>query len=317
VLGATRPNDYEHEFIYAEANVGSRSAYIDLDHPVGRERAERLLAGRRRRRQLPAGLARAARPRSRRRGRSAPRSRVRLGQLLRRERPVGRARGLRHERVSRFGSHDGRGVGIRTPASRHRAHQRLHHRLHGGNRRQCRAGQARHEGGSWHVTVSLTRSAMWCGSLGFVDPELAGCDEEHSLREPIPYDAPTPFGPVHMLAPPVRFSHTPPADGPTRSSSHGDRAAPNGASDISGRRRRRAQRTDDFSVLEWAKTSTERGASPAAPIRAPANEPGISPRNSPNPRSVLDLCSCSRNYMDWFEESRGGSGRRARDGHLR
>ena len=44
VLGATRPNDYEHEFIYAEANVGSRSAYIDLDKPAGRERAERLLA---------------------------------------------------------------------------------------------------------------------------------------------------------------------------------------------------------------------------------------------------------------------------------
>ncbi len=44
MLGATRPNDYEHEFIYAEANVGSRSAYIDLDKPAGRERAERLLA---------------------------------------------------------------------------------------------------------------------------------------------------------------------------------------------------------------------------------------------------------------------------------
>ena len=43
VLCATRPNDYEHDFIYAEANVGSRSAYIDLDHPVGRERADRLL----------------------------------------------------------------------------------------------------------------------------------------------------------------------------------------------------------------------------------------------------------------------------------
>jgi len=36
VLGATRPNDYEHEFIYAEANVGSRSAYVDLESPTGR-----------------------------------------------------------------------------------------------------------------------------------------------------------------------------------------------------------------------------------------------------------------------------------------
>jgi hypothetical protein len=66
-------------------------------------------------------------------------------------------------------------------------------------------------GGSWHVTVSLTKSAMWCGSLGLVDPALACRDEDHSLREPIPYDAATPFGPVHMLAPPVRFSHTPAA----------------------------------------------------------------------------------------------------------
>ena len=67
------------------------------------------------------------------------------------------------------------------------------------------------EGGSWHVTVSLTRTAMWCSSLGFVDPALAGSDEEHSLREPAPYDAPSPLGDVHMLAPPVHFSHTPPA----------------------------------------------------------------------------------------------------------
>ena len=66
------------------------------------------------------------------------------------------------------------------------------------------------EGGSWHVTVNLTRTAMWCGSLGLVDPDLSGCDDEHSLREPLPYDAPSPLGDVHMLAPPVRFSQTPP-----------------------------------------------------------------------------------------------------------
>jgi hypothetical protein len=59
--------------------------------------------------------------------------------------------------------------------------------------------------------VNLTRAAMWCGSLGLVDPALAGHDAEHSLREPAPYDAPTPLGDVHMLAPPVRFSTTAPA----------------------------------------------------------------------------------------------------------
>lgn len=66
------------------------------------------------------------------------------------------------------------------------------------------------EGGSWHITVNLTRTAMWCDSLGLVDPDLAGCDDEHSLRDPLAYDAPSPFGDVHMLAPPVHFSQTRP-----------------------------------------------------------------------------------------------------------
>jgi hypothetical protein len=52
---------------------------------------------------------------------------------------------------------------------------------------------------------------MWCGSLGVVDPALAGHDAEHSLREPVACDGPTPLGDVHMLAPPVRFSATAPA----------------------------------------------------------------------------------------------------------
>ena len=51
---------------------------------------------------------------------------------------------------------------------------------------------------------------MWCGSLGLVNPALAGCDDEHRLREPVPYNAPSPLGDVHMLAPPVRFSSTAP-----------------------------------------------------------------------------------------------------------
>jgi crotonobetainyl-CoA:carnitine CoA-transferase CaiB-like acyl-CoA transferase len=66
------------------------------------------------------------------------------------------------------------------------------------------------EGGSWLVTVNLARTAMWCGSLGLVDPDLAGRDDEHRLREPLAYDAPSPLGDVHMLAPPVHFSQTPP-----------------------------------------------------------------------------------------------------------
>jgi hypothetical protein len=45
VLCATRPNDFEHDFIYAEANIGSRSAYLDLTQ----ERVTRRRDGRRRR----------------------------------------------------------------------------------------------------------------------------------------------------------------------------------------------------------------------------------------------------------------------------
>jgi crotonobetainyl-CoA:carnitine CoA-transferase CaiB-like acyl-CoA transferase len=66
------------------------------------------------------------------------------------------------------------------------------------------------EGGSWHVTVNLTRTAMWYQTLGLVDPAQAGTSDEHSIREPAAYDAKTPLGDIHMLAPPVQFSHTPP-----------------------------------------------------------------------------------------------------------
>jgi crotonobetainyl-CoA:carnitine CoA-transferase CaiB-like acyl-CoA transferase len=65
-------------------------------------------------------------------------------------------------------------------------------------------------GGSWHVTVSLTRTAMWCGTLGFVDPTGAGSDDESKIADPDSYDASCPLGDIHMLAPPVGFSRTPP-----------------------------------------------------------------------------------------------------------
>ena len=65
------------------------------------------------------------------------------------------------------------------------------------------------DGGTWHVTVNLTRTAMWYQTLGLVDPVDAGADDNHSLREPTAYDASTPLGDIHMLAPPVALSHTP------------------------------------------------------------------------------------------------------------
>lgn len=43
VLGATRPNDFEHDWVYFEANIGSRSAWLDLTKAKGRADVDRLL----------------------------------------------------------------------------------------------------------------------------------------------------------------------------------------------------------------------------------------------------------------------------------
>ena len=211
VLCATRPNDFEHDFIYAEANVGSRSAYLDLDDPAGRERAGGLLA--------EADIVV---------------DNYRTGSLARRglhpRRLADRYPGIIYVSINCYGAAGpwaGRG-GFDMNASAASGLMTIE-----GSESLPRlpvtalindyitgymgaigasAGLVKRatEGGSWHVTVSLTRTAMWCGSLGIVDPALAGCDGEHTLREPDPYDASTPFGPVHMVAPPVRFSDTPP-----------------------------------------------------------------------------------------------------------
>jgi crotonobetainyl-CoA:carnitine CoA-transferase CaiB-like acyl-CoA transferase len=212
VLCATRPNDYEHEFIYAEANVGSRSAYLDLDSQTGQERLAMLLAdadvvvnnhrgGSLERRGLePRGLA-------------------------------GRHPGLVQVSVTCYGSDgpwadrggfdmNGSAVSGLMTLEGGEAEPKLPVTglindyitgYMGAIGAAAALVKRATEGGSWHVTVSLTRTAMWCGSLGLVDPALAGTGDAHTLREPLPYDAPSPLGDVHMLAPPVRFSHTPPS----------------------------------------------------------------------------------------------------------
>jgi crotonobetainyl-CoA:carnitine CoA-transferase CaiB-like acyl-CoA transferase len=212
VLCATRPNDYEHEFIYAEANVGSRSAYVDLGTPAGQDRAAALL----------------------------PRADVvvnnhRTGSLERQglepRRLAERHPGLVQVSVTCYGSRgpwkrrggfdmngsaasglmtlEGTEAEPRLPVTG-MINDYVTGYLGAAGASAALVKRAT-EGGSWHVTVNLTRSAMWCGSLGLVDPALAGRGEQHSLREPVPYDAPSPLGDVHMLAPPVRFSATKPS----------------------------------------------------------------------------------------------------------
>jgi crotonobetainyl-CoA:carnitine CoA-transferase CaiB-like acyl-CoA transferase len=212
VLCATRPNDYEHEFIYAEANVGSRSAYVDLDSPVGQDRAAALLAS-------------ADVVVNNHRSGSLERHGLEPHQLSA-EHP-----GLVYVSVTCYGStgpwaprggfdmngsaasglmvSEGSEVEPRLPVTG------LINDYITGYMGAIGATAAlvkrATEGGSWHVTVNLTRTAMWCGSLGLVDPDLAGCDEGHRIIEPRSYDAPSPLGDIHMLAPPVQFSETPPA----------------------------------------------------------------------------------------------------------
>lgn len=210
VLGATRPNDYEHDFIYEQANVGSRSAYLDLGKSSGKEHAERLLddahvvvdnyrKGTLEWRGLaPRDLAHRfpgivfvslncygpQGPWAERGGFDMNGSAA--SGLMTIEGSEGEPRlpvtGLINDYITGYLGAVGASAALVKRAT---------------------------EGGSWHVTVSLTRTAMWYGSLGLVDPTLAGCDDDHSLREPVAYGAPSPLGDVHMLAPPVHFSHTP------------------------------------------------------------------------------------------------------------
>ena len=212
VLCATRPNDYEHDFIYAEANVGSRSAYLDLTTEKGKDRARRLLAdahvvvNNHRGGKLEAlGL--------------DPRT---LAE---------RYPGIISVSVTCYGSTgpwaDRGGFDMNGSAASGlmtlegspedpklpitgMINDFITGYLGAAGATAALLRQAT-EGGSWHVTVNLTRSAMWYQTLGLVDPALAGSDDEHALREPEPYDAPSPLGAVHMLAPPVRFSRTAPA----------------------------------------------------------------------------------------------------------
>ncbi len=211
VLCATRPNDFEHDFIYSEANIGSRSAYIDLTTERGRGNAEELLAtasvvvnnhrhgklealgidGRELARRHPGIIAVSVTcygnggPWASRGGFDMNGSAA--SGLMSVEGTPDQPRlpvtGLINDYITGYMGAIGATAALIRQAS---------------------------EGGSWQVSVSLTRTAMWCVALGVVDPATAGTVPEQSLTDPDPYDAPSPLGQLHMLAPPVRFSQTPP-----------------------------------------------------------------------------------------------------------
>jgi crotonobetainyl-CoA:carnitine CoA-transferase CaiB-like acyl-CoA transferase len=211
VLCATRPNDFEHDWVYFEANVGSRSAWLDLTKPTGKAEVARLLAD-------------AHVVVNNHRGLKLEKLGIDPHELARTN------PGLVHVSLTCYGStgpwarrggfdmNGSAASGLMVieggPDTPQLPPTGLINDFITGYMGALGAAagliKQQTEGGSWHVTVNLTRTAMWYQTLGLVDPDDAGCDEEHTIGEPRAYDADTPLGQVHMLAPPVTFSHTAP-----------------------------------------------------------------------------------------------------------
>jgi crotonobetainyl-CoA:carnitine CoA-transferase CaiB-like acyl-CoA transferase len=211
VLGATRPNDFEHDWVYFEANIGSRSAWLDLTKDTGRADVDRLL----RDAHVVVNNHRGAK----------------LEKLAIDPRELARSHpGLVNVSVTCYGSTGPWALRGGFDMNGSAASGLMV--IEGGTDNPslpptglindfitgymgalgAAAGLIKQqtEGGSWHVTVNLTRNAMWYQTLGLVDPAEVGCDEQHTMAEPVAYDADTPMGHVHMLAPPVAFSRTAP-----------------------------------------------------------------------------------------------------------
>lgn len=211
VLCGTRPDDFEHDMIYHAANLGSRSANLDLSRPDGRAQAEELLS-------LAHVVVNNHRP-----GKLEP-----LG--IEPHDLAARHPGLISVSVTCYGSEgpwkDRGGFDMNgsaasglmtiegTPENPVYPHTGMINDFLTGYLGAAGASAALYkrmtQGGSWQVRVSLARTGMWCAALGAVDPALAGLDDEHSIREPLAYDASSPLGDLHALHPPVEFSETTP-----------------------------------------------------------------------------------------------------------
>ncbi len=211
VLNATFPNHYEHDFIYNEANVGSRSANLDVRIPAQRERIETLLAdadvvvdnhrpGKMAAHGLDAdqlcerhpGLITVSVNAFGRRGPWADRAGFDMNGSAA-SGVMAIEGGAEDPKLPPTGMLNDFITGYLGAAG---ALAALHRRAR--------------EGGSYRVTVSLARTGMFVTSLGEVDPELVNSSPEHTLRDPNAVTAETPLGILEQLAPPVSFSETPP-----------------------------------------------------------------------------------------------------------
>ncbi|MBK8223687.1 MAG: CoA transferase [Candidatus Obscuribacter sp.] len=68
------------------------------------------------------------------------------------------------------------------------------------------------EGGSYHVKVSLARSAMWVQDMGYIEKSAYGAQREKDTYPANLVDVQSPFGTITELAPAVQFEHSPLVD---------------------------------------------------------------------------------------------------------
>ena len=214
VLQFNRPDDFEHEWVYLDANVGSRSTFLDLNIPQQNRTARELAAG-------------ADVFVDNYRGRALTRFGFSPEELA--ERRPGiivvtiRCYGWDGPWALRGGfdmlgsaasgltvleAIDGR------PAlpSTLLINDHVAGYLGAAGAIAALLRRAR-EGGSYHVSISLTRAAMWYQTLGVMDrAELrqAFGDASHRLRTAEMITRATPLGEVRRLAPAVKMSITPP-----------------------------------------------------------------------------------------------------------
>ncbi len=208
VLNATFPNHYEHDFIYAEANIGSRSTNLDLRKDDEREMFSQLLSDT------------DVLVNNHRHGK--------LEQLgLNTSELIEKRPGIIVVKISCYGSQglwaDRGGFDMNASAAtglmwvEGKGEPRLPptgmindfttgYLAAAGVAAALR--KRAEEGGSWLVEASLARTAMWIQSLGLVDPTQAGEGEEHTIQQPQALEVPTPLGRLRRLAPPVEFSET-------------------------------------------------------------------------------------------------------------
>jgi len=209
VLHLSHPHHFEHDWVYNEANVGQRSAFLDLKNQAPPEADVAIDSFRGRKVSLDADI----RVTVRCYGWDGPwRDRGGFDMLGTAasglahlegdgEKPSMPPTGLINDFVTGY-----LGAAGATAALLKRAR----------------------EGGRYHVDVSLTRTAMWCQELGVGQPPdfapnylrridtlkrselpLVAKSLCQNLKAPTVLEADTPLGRLRRLAPAVAFSHTP------------------------------------------------------------------------------------------------------------